>query len=134
MNNDNPLLKKYEELYGHKEESKKVEFELNSEFLEELKNKSTSTDIKVISPTNVNVSAVATSNTGITATSNTGITKATRTIKSYDKQSTNDAFLQIAEKVKNGSAQVACVSIELDSYGNFGYGKKIIFEVYDYGS
>jgi len=125
MNNDNPLLKKYEELYGHKEESKKVEFELNSEFLEELKNKSISTDIKVISPTNVNVSAVA--------TSNTGITKATRTIKSYDKQSTNDAFLQIAEKVKNGTAQVACVSIEFDSYGNFGYGKKIIFEVYDYG-
>lgn len=116
MNNDNPLLKKYEELYGHKEESKKVEFELNSEFLEELKNKSISTDIKDISPTNVNVSAVA--------TSNTGITKATRTIKSYDKQSTNDAFLQIAEKVKNGTAQVALVSIELDSYGNFGYGKK----------
>jgi hypothetical protein len=28
MNNDNPLLKKYEELYGHKEESKKVEFEM----------------------------------------------------------------------------------------------------------
>jgi hypothetical protein len=126
MNNDNPLLKKYEELYGHKEESKKVEFELNSEFLEELKNKSISTDIKVISPTNVNVSAVA--------TSNTGITKATRTIKSRDKQSSNDSFLQIAEKVKNGTAQVALVSIELDSYGNFGYGKKIIFEVYDYGS
>jgi hypothetical protein len=125
MNNDNPLLKKYEELYGHKEESKKVEFELNSEFLEELKNKSTSTDIKVISPTNVNVSAVA--------TSNTGITKATRTIKSRDKQSSNDSFLQIAEKVKNGTAQVALVSIELDSYGNFSYGKKIIFEVYDYG-
>ena len=126
MNNDNPLLKKYEELYGHKEESKKVEFELNSEFLEELKNKSISTDIKVISPTNVNVSAVA--------TSNTGITKATRTIKSRDKQSSNDSFLQIAEKVKNGTAQVVLVSIELDSYGNFGYGKKIIFEVYDYGS
>ncbi len=126
MNNDNPLIKKYEELYGHKEESKKVEFELNSEFLEELKNKSISTDIKVISPTNVNVSAVA--------TSNTGITKATRTIKSRDKQSSNDSFLQIAEKVKNGTAQVALVSIELDSYGNFGYGKKIIFEVYDYGS
>ena len=125
MNNDNPLLKKYEELYGHKEESKKVEFELNSEFLEELKNKSISTGIKVISPTNVNVSAVA--------TSNTGITKATRTIKSRDKQSSNDSFLQIAEKVKNGTAQVALVSIELDSYGNFGYGKKIIFEVYDYG-
>jgi len=125
MNNDNPLLKKYEELYGHKEESKKVEFELNSEFLEELKNKSISTDIKVISPTNVNVSAVP--------TSNTGITKATRTIKSRDKQSSNDSFLQIAEKVKNGTAQVALVSIELDSYGNFGYGKKIIFEVYDYG-
>ena len=126
MNNDNPLLKKYEELYGHKEESKKVELELPSDFVEALKNKSISTDIKVISPTNVNVSAVA--------TSNTDTTKTTRTIKSYDKQSTNDAFLQIAEKVKNGTAQVALVSIELDSYGNFGYGKKITFEVYDYGS
>jgi len=55
------------------------------------------------------------------------------TIKSYDKHSANDAFLELAEKVKNGTAQVKSMSIELDAYGNFSYGKKITFEVYDYG-
>jgi hypothetical protein len=117
MTYNNPLLQKYEELYGKKEESKKVEYELTPEFYEELK-KLSSTNISVAS--NLTTPSVATSNTGITK------------IKSYDKYSGNDAFLELAEKVKNGTAQVKCVSLEVDAHGIFGYGKRITFEVYDY--
>jgi hypothetical protein len=120
MTYNNPLLQKYEELYGKKEESKKVEYELRPEFFEELK-KLNSTNISVAS--NLTTPSVATSNTGITKAS---------PIKSYDKYSGNDAFLELAEKVKNGTAQVKCVSLEVDAHGIFGYGKRITFEVYDY--
>ena len=120
MTHNNPLLQKYEELYGKKEEPKKVAYELTPEFFEELKK---------LSSTNISVTTNCT--TPSVATSNTGITKAL-TIKSYDKHSANDAFLELAEKVKNGTAQVKSMSIVLDAYGNFSYGKNITFEVYDY--
>lgn len=44
----------------------------------------------------------------------------------YDPCSGKDAFLQIAEKVKNGEAQVSSISIERDIMS----GTKITFEVY----
>lgn len=118
MTHSNPLLQKYEELYGKKEEPKKVAYELTPEFFEELKK---------LSSTNISVTTNCT--TPSVATSNTGITKAS-TIKSYDKHSANDAFLELAEKVKNGTAQVKCVSIEVE---HCVYKKNITFEVYDYG-
>jgi|GEM_PF-2103868 len=119
----NPLIQKYYEIYPEKkeepkkEESKKEEYELTLEFFEELK-KLNSTNISVAS--NLTTPSVATSNTGITK------------IKSYDKYSGNDAFLELAEKVKNGTAQVKCVSLEVDAIGCFSCGKRITFEVYDY--
>jgi hypothetical protein len=122
----NPLIQKYYEIYPEKkeepkkEESKKEEYELTLEFFEELK-KLNSTNISVAS--NLTTPSVATSNTSITKAS---------TIKSYDKYSGNDAFLELAEKVKNGTAQVKCVSLEVDAIGCFSCGKKITFEVYDY--
>lgn len=121
MTNSNPLLEKYYEIYPEKkEEPKKVEYELTPEFYEELK-KLSSTNISVAS--NLTTPSVATSNTGITKAS---------TIKSYDKHSANDAFLELAEKVKNGTAQVNCVSLQVDAIGGFSCGKRITFEVYDY--
>ncbi len=51
---------------------------------------------------------------------------------SHDIHSGNDAFLQIAEKVKNGTAQVTTVSLQVDAHGVFSYGKRITFDVYDY--
>jgi hypothetical protein len=114
----NPLIQKYYEIYPEKkEEPKKVEYELTPEFYEELK-KLNSTNISVAS--NLTTPSVATSNTGITKSS---------PIKCFDNPSANDAFLQIAEKVKNGTAQVSNVSIEVEHYA---YGKKTTFEVYDY--
>jgi hypothetical protein len=113
----NPLIQKWEEIHGKKEEPKKVEYELKPEFFEELKK---------LSSTNISVTTNCT-NLPV-ATSNTGIAKAS-TIKSYDKHSANDAFLELAEKVKNGTAQVKCVSIEVE---HCVYKKNITFEVYDY--
>ena len=120
MTHNNPLLQKYNEIYGKKEEPKKVAYELTPEFFEELK-KLNSTNISIAS--NLTTPSVATSNTGIAKAS---------TIKSYDKHSANDAFLELAEKVKNGTAQVKCVSLQVDAIGGFSCGKRITFEVYDY--
>jgi hypothetical protein len=100
----NPLLQKYEELYGKKEEPKKVEYELDPEFVKQLENKSTlPTD-----PT----------------------TKKPPSLVSYDPQSGEDSFLQIAEKVKNKEARVTSVTLNRDSVGLFTTGKTTItFEV-----
>jgi hypothetical protein len=123
----NPLIDKYFELYPEKKEEPKVikaenakiGFELKPEFLEQLANKPSITSVA----SNHTTPAVATSNTGITKAS---------PIKSYDKHSANDVFLELAEKVKNGTAQVNCVSLQFDAIGGFSCGKRITFEVYDY--
>jgi hypothetical protein len=94
----NPLLQKYEELYGKKEPPKMPhieDYDGEETIADELK-------------------------------------KSKSKLIGHDMQDTKDAFLYIAEKVKNGTAQVSSVSLELDAYGNFSYGKRITFEVYDY--
>ena len=118
----NPLLQKYEELYGKKEEPKpdyykgeksyaeelkKVEYELDPEFVKQLKNKSTlPTD-----PT----------------------TKKLSTLASYDVDSGKDSFLQIAEKVKNKKAQVVSMSMEMGHpIGKCLIPKTLTFEVIVY--
>ena len=101
----NPLLQKYEELYGKKEEPKKVEYELDPEFVKQLENKSTlPTD-----PT----------------------TKKLRTLTSYDVDSGKDSFLQIAEKVEKGQAKVTSVTLNRDAVGGFFSTERttITFEV-----
>ena len=104
---NNPLIAKYEELYGKKEEPKKVEYELDPEFVKQLENKSTlPTD-----PT----------------------TKKLRTLTSYDVDSGKDSFLQIAEKVKNKNARVTSVSINADTSGAFSTGlRTYTFEVMEW--
>jgi len=112
----NPLIEKFYELHPEKKEKPKGTV---SEVDEAFKKCSSNTSV-TSNLTNLSV-----------ATSTTGIIKAS-TIKSYDKYSGNDAFLQIAEKVKNGTAQVSSVSLQVDAIGRFSYGKRITFEVYDY--
>ena len=133
----NPLLQKYEELYGKKEEPKVIkadELVTVAQLDDAFKNWASSTSIKgtqigysytdeISIPSNLTSPSVATSNTGITKAS---------PIKCFDNPSGNDAFLQIAEKVKNGTAQVKTVYIEVEHYAMLSYGKKITFEVYDY--
>ena len=120
---NNPLLQKYEELYGKKEppkiiraENTEVKFELKEEFVEELK--------KIQSQPSVTVPYTS-QNT--VATGGTGITKA-----SFPKLTTHDlddlkaSFVAVAERVKNNKAQVSSMSMETDVMS----GTKITFEVY----
>ena len=57
-------------------------------------------------------------------TSTIPITKLT----SYDNESLNDGFLQIAEKLKNKEAQVFSMNMDIDQLSRT---KKITFEVWD---
>ena len=109
---NNPLLQKYEELYGKKEPPKmpRIEdYEGEETIADELKK------------------------TNIIKGNNAKVNVKPSRLSCFDSDATNDAFFQFAQKIKDGTAKVANVSIELDSYGNFSYGKKITFEVYDYG-
>ena len=102
----NPLLQKYEELYGKKEEPKKVEYELDPEFVKQLENKST----LPAHPTTKKLSTLASY------------------LPSYDNESLIDGFLQIAEKVKNKEAQVYSMNMDMDYSCRT---RRITFEVWD---
>ena len=83
----NPLLQKYEELYGKKEEPKPDYYKGEKSYAEELEELEELRD-----------------------TSTIPIKKLT----SYDVDSSRDSFLQIAEKIKNGEAKVSSMSMERD--------------------
>jgi hypothetical protein len=96
----NPLLQKYEELYGKKEPPKmpRIEdYEGEETFADELKK---SNFIKA--------------------------ENAKTSLTTYDPDSANVSFQQVAERVKNGEAQVSSMSMEMDIMS----GTKITFEVY----
>ena len=92
----NPLIQKYNELYGKKEEPKPDYYKGEKSYAEELEK--------------------------LQDTSTIPVSK----IKSYDTDDLKVSFQQIAEKVKNGEAQVSSMSMEMDIM----YGTKITFEVY----
>jgi hypothetical protein len=106
----NPLLQKYEELYGKKEPPKKVEDEPS--FKEKLK------ELRDTSTVPVNTPNITTKANHIPS------------LITYDVDSGKDSFLQIAEKVKNKEARVTSVTLNRDSVGLFTTGKTTItFEV-----
>jgi hypothetical protein len=121
MTNSNPLLDKFYELYPEKKEEPKVikaenpknGFELKPEFLEQLAklNPITSVTSNLTSPS--------------VATSTTSITKASNTYTSHHIYDTEKTFLQIADKIKLGKANVGSMSIEHSSI----FGSRITFEV-----
>lgn len=119
---NSPLLDKFYELYPEKKEQPKPKpepeedtgFFLPEDFIEQINN-------KIPDPVTVLTTSPS------VATSNTGITKVSP-IKTYDIDSVKDAFLQIAEKVKNSEAQVVSVGMERDMM----IGTKITFEVIVY--
>ena len=83
---NNPLLQKYDELYGQKEEPKPDYYKGEKSYAEELEE--------------------------LRDTSTIPITKLT----SYDYDSGKDSFLQTVEKVEKGQAKVSSVSVERDIY------------------
>ena len=107
----NPLLQKYEELYGKKEPPKMPhieDYEGEETIADELKKLRDTSTVPANTP---NI-----------------ITKANHipSLTTYDVDSGKDSFLQIAEKIKNGKAQVVSMSMERDIMS----GTKITFDVY----
>ena len=106
----NPLLQKYEELYGKKEEPKPQK--THTEELKELRDIST---VPANTPNIITAKNVSTS------------------FKTYDPHSGEDSFLQIAEKVKNKKAQVVSMSMEMGHpIGKCLIPKTLTFEVIVY--
>ena len=116
----NPLIAKWEEIYGKKEEPKPEYVRLSQEQQTDTLNKYLENLNFPYAPPQ----SVATSNTGITAAN------PYPKLTSYDTHSGEDSFLQIAEKVKNKDARVTSVSYSHDSVGIFTTGlTTITFEV-----
>ncbi len=142
MTHSNPLIQKWEEIYGKKEEPKVIKaeneevkleippewlgqntsvaqvenakngFELDPNFLEKLAKLNPITSVT----SNITSPSVATSNTGITKASN---------FLTHDIHDTEKTFLQVADKIKLGKAKVSSMNMEMDMMS----GTKITFEV-----
>ncbi len=80
----NPLIAKYEEIYGKKEEPKPDYYKGEKSYAEELEE--------------------------LRDTSTIPVSK----IKSYDINSVNVSFHQVVEQVKKGEAKVSTMSVEMD--------------------
>jgi hypothetical protein len=80
----NPLIEKYNELYGKKEEPKPDYYKGEKSYAEELEK--------------------------LRDTSTIPVSK----IKSYDINSVNVSFHQVVEQVKKGEAKVSTMSVEMD--------------------
>ena len=106
----NPLIAKWEELNKKKEEPKPQK--THTEKLKELRDTST---------VPVNTPNIITANNASTS------------FKTYDVDSINDSFLQIAEKVKNKKAQVVSMNMEMGHpIGKCLVPKTLTFEVIVY--
>ena len=100
----NPLLQKWEELHNPKKEEPKPQKTI-ADAMKELG------DTSCVPANTPNI-----------------ITKANHihSLKSFDRDDLKVSFQQVADKIQQGKAQVASMSMERDVMG----GAKIIFEVY----
>jgi len=118
---NNPLIDKYFELYPEKKEPPKMprieDYEGEETIADELKKS------KIIKAENAKIT-IAGNSSGVICDPNPP------SLKTYDLDSGNDAFLQIAEKVKNGEAQVVSMGMERDMM----IETKLTFEVIVYES
>jgi hypothetical protein len=111
---NNPLLAKWEEIHGKKKEEPKPKIidEVGS-----IPSKEVIEKLRQLQPNSKVISSISTSPNP-------------PSLVSYDPQSGEDSFLQIAEKVKNKEARVTSVTLNRDSVGLFTTGKTTItFEV-----
>ena len=106
----NPLLQKWEELYGKKEEPKPDYYKGEKSYAEELKELRDTSCVPANTP---NI-----------------ITKANHipSLTTYDPEDLKVSFQQVVDKIQQGKAQVASMSMEIDSMSIMR--NKIIFEVY----
>ena len=110
----NPLIAKYEEIYGKKEEPKPEYVKPSQEQTDILNTYLGNTNFPYAPP-----QSVATSNTGITAVD------PTKAFISYEP--TQDAFLDVAGKVQKGDAKVVSMHMNMEHYR-----KSYTFEVQVY--
>lgn len=135
-----PLLENYEKYYGKKkEEPKKEELKgianvsLSKEQLEVLSPYLSSPYLSTTSGTSGIASVSTRSNFITTSNSTVSITQKPKAIKTFDTEYSKDCFLQIAEKIKDQTAKVTCITMNADVVSNFHTGlRTIIFEVQVY--
>lgn len=120
--NNNPLIAKWEELYKPKEEPKPPTL--------------TKDELEALAPyINTNSNKLATNSNSSNYITATNASVSVTPIKSFDPYSSQDVFLEMAEKVKNQEARVTCVSITNELAGIFSTGlQTITFEVQIWGS
>ena len=119
----NPLIAKYEEIYGKKEEPKSQKPPI-VEYFDEVGSTPSQEVIEKLRQLQPNSKIISASNASITIAPNPP------SLVSYDVDSGKDSFLQIAEKIKNGNAKVSSVTLNRDSVGVFTTGlTTITFEV-----
>ena len=121
----NPLIDKYFELYPEKKEEPKKEYLALSEEQMDIVSKYLTTPDKysTVSVTNVNPNSVSI----ITAAN--PYSKLT----SYDVDSAENYFLEVAEKIKNKNAKVTSITLNSDRAGLFTTGMTTMtFEVQVY--
>jgi hypothetical protein len=116
MTNSNPLIAKYEEIYGKKEKPKPQKPPI-VEYFDEVGSTPSQEVIEKLRQLQPNSNIISASNASVSITP--------KPLVSYDVDSGKDSFLQIAEKVKNREAQVTSMSMERDIMS----GTSITFEV-----
>ena len=106
----NPLIQKWEEIHGKKEEPKPDYYKGEKSYAEELEELGDTSCVPANTP-------------NIT-------TKANHipSLKTFDRDDLKVSFQQVADKIQQGKAQVASMSMEIDSMSIMR--NKIIFEVY----
>jgi hypothetical protein len=113
----NPLIDKFYELHPEKKEPPKLP---KIEYIDEVgptPSQEVIEKLRLLQPDSKVISSVSTN-------------PKPPSLVSYDPQSGEDSFLQIAEKVKNKEARVTSVTLNRDSVGLFTTGKTTItFEV-----
>lgn len=110
----NPLIAKYEEIYGKKEEPKPEYVKPSQEQTDILNTYLGNTNFPYAPPQSV-------------ATSNTGIAAANPFPKLISYEPTEDAFLDVAGKVQKGDAKVVSMHMNMEHYR-----KSYTFEVQVY--
>jgi hypothetical protein len=125
----NPLIQKWEELNKKKEEpapiDNKIQYELDPKFVEQLKDVNTLSTLSVIGNSGPAITAAS---NYYTATNST-INYKPKPVTTYDVDSCNDSYFQVAEQIKNGKARVTNMSMEQGWNSSYFPEKKVIFEV-----
>jgi len=116
----NPLIAKWEELKKPAPIDNKIQYELDPEFVEKLKDVNTLSTLNIIENTGTGITA----SNYYTATNST-INYRPKPVTTYDVDSCNDSYFQVADKIRNKNAIVTSMSMEQGTYCS----KKIIFEV-----